>query len=273
MVPIGGLISLSAAPAGGSHVGIQEKQVGVFAATRWELNALRRALSVEEARSAPGARCVIGRRGGWRVFLFQTGIGIEAAQGVCRRAFAGQSFDLAVSSGFACALTAADVGDLLIGTEVLLGGYPDGQTASDRVLRCSPDLAAAAARAAQGAGLVARSGRLVTVPHVLCRAYEKREVAASAGAIGLDMESAAICEVAIEQGVPVVVARTVSDLVDEDLPVDFNLFLDRSGWTRGVLSCLTHPAAWSGLNRLRVQAGVSAERLTRFFGPFLDELG
>ena len=252
---------------------IQEKQVGVFAATRWELNALRRALSVEEACSAVGVRCVIGRRQECRVFLFQTGIGTEAAQGVCRRAFASRSFDLAVSSGFACALTAADVGDLLIGTEVLLGRGPDGQAAPDRVLRCSPELAAAAVRAAQGAGLVARSGRFVTVPHVLRSGHEKRQVARNAGAIGLDMESAAVCEVAIGQGVPVLVARTVSDLVDEDLPLDFNLFLGRWGWTRGVLSCMTHPRAWSGVNRLRVQAGVGAERLTRFFGPFLDELG
>jgi adenosylhomocysteine nucleosidase len=197
---------------------------------------------------------------------------MEKARAVCRAAFAGRSFDFAIASGFACALTAAAVGDLLIGTEVVLGGARNGQADADQVLACSPHLVALALRSARDAGLVARQGRLVTVPHVIGRAREKREVAAGAEAIGLDMESAAVCEVAIAKGVPVLVARAVSDLLDEDLPLNFNHFLQPGGWTRGVIACLTHPSALLGLNRLRVQAGVGAARLTCFFGRFLDDL-
>ncbi len=227
---------------------------------------------VGEDRREGGVRCVIGRRGECRLFLFQTGAGMKKAEDVCKNVFARQRFDLVVASGFACALTSAEIGDLLIGTEVRLHGGCAAKPSSGPWLSCSGDMGAVAARAAQGIGLAVHSGRFVTVPRVLCRAVEKREVAASTGAIGLDMESAAVCAAAIEQQVPVLVARTASDLLDEDLPVDFNRFLGRSGWTRGVLTCVAHPTCLVGLNRLRIQAAIGAKQLTGFFRRFLDEL-
>ncbi|MEK7269219.1 MAG: hypothetical protein AAB093_07445, partial [Nitrospirota bacterium] len=83
------------------------KQIGIFTATRWELNAVRRAILVEEKTRVGGARCVIGRRGNGRLFVFQTGVGTAKADAVCRKVFASHPLDLAVSCGFACALTAA----------------------------------------------------------------------------------------------------------------------------------------------------------------------
>lgn len=217
-------------------------------------------------------RWVVGRRGGCRLFLYQTGVGVERAGAVCKSALASRPFDLAVASGFACALIPAAVGDLLIGTDVLSHGGEIGRPGGGPVWTCSDELTAAAGRSAAGAGLAVRSGRFVTVARVLCRAAEKRQIAASTGAIGLDMESAAVCAAAIERQVPVVIARTASDLVDEDLPLDFNLFLGPSGWARGAWTCATHPASLIGLNRLRRQAATGADRLTRFFERFLDEL-
>ena len=61
------------------------------------------------------------------------------------------------------------------------------------------------------------------------------------------------------------IVRTVSDLVDEDLPLDFNLFLRPTGWIKGMQSLIGRPSCVVGLNRLRKQSRVAADRLTEWF--------
>ena len=79
------------------------------------------------------------------------------------------------------------------------------------------------------------------------------------------MESAALGLVASEHRIPFAIVRTVSDLVDESLPLDFNLFLRPSGWVKGVAACLAHPTSLIGLNRLRMQSRVAGTQLTAVF--------
>ncbi len=248
------------------------KQIGIFTATRWELNAVRRAILVEEQTRIGGARGLVGRRGNGRLFVFQTGVGTAKADAVCRKVFASHPLDLAVSCGFACALTAADIGELLIGTDVIMYQATANPPAAGRVIPCAEHLTAAAVRAAPAAGLPARAGRFVTVPRVVWRAQDKREIAAGTGAVGLDMESAAVGAAALERNIPFAIVRAVSDLLDEDLPFDFNLWLSPTGWARGTLTCLARPSSLIALNRLRAQTALASERMTRFWGRFLDDL-
>lgn len=255
----------------GPHVAARAEHVGIFTATRWELNAVRRAFAVEEEHSLHGMRCVIGRRGSCRLYLFQTGIGQHAVSTAVQRATAHHHFDLLVSTGFACALASGAVGDLLIGTEVVLyeahGHYPEGGVYSS-----DTEVIALATQVAQTTGLGIHVGRVVTVPRVLFRAADKRAVAKQTGAIGADMESAVIYAEGKLHGVPLLVARAVSDVLEEDLPLDFNQFVGRGGWLRGAAHCVMHPVSLKGLNRMRRQAMIGADRLTSFFVRFFDEL-
>ncbi|MBI5411049.1 MAG: hypothetical protein HZA21_03560 [Nitrospirae bacterium] len=237
---------------------------------------------VEKKTRVAGSRCVIGRRGNCRLYAFQTGVGAVKAGAVCREALACQPFDLAISSGFACALTPSHIGDLLIGTDVIManGDAPlVAQVAQMEAVPCAEQPRAAAIRAARDAGLVWQAGRFVTASQVLWRADEKRQVAAATGAVGLDMESSAVGAAAAERQVPFAIVRAASDLLDEDLPLDFNLFLGSIGpvgigrWLRGASLCLARPSCLAGLNRLRRQSAVASQRLTRFFERFLDDLG
>jgi adenosylhomocysteine nucleosidase len=84
------------------------------------------------------------------------------------------------------------------------------------------------------------------------------------------MESAALGLVASEHRIPFAIVRTVSDLVDESLPLDFNLFLRPSGWAKGVVACLTHPTSLIGLNRLRVQSRIAGAQLTALYRACAD---
>jgi len=239
--------------------------IAIFAATRWELQAVRRALAADQVATLAGVRYHIGRQGDRTYWIIQTGVGPTAARSVAGRVLKAQPMSLVMSTGFACALVPAQVGDLIVGTEVssvqtegtwTLGG--------DRVL-CDRTVRAGLLIVAQDAGLVARVGTVVSSGIVVWQAEEKCRLRHLTEATGLDMESAAVASVAQECGLPMAIVRTVSDLVDEDLPLDFNLFLRPTGWLKGLKAIIVRPSSLAGLNRLRRQSRVAADRLTEWF--------
>ena len=247
--------------------GVIVTAIGVFVATRWELAAVRQAFAASEMRVVGGIRCVVAQQGQVEWWVIPMGVGPERATATARRVLAEQSFAAVWSTGFACALGPAGIGEVLIGTQVTM---EDGREAG-RPVPCAPVFVDWVRQAVQEQRLPVQSGRFVTVPRVLCRAEEKQEIARRAGGIGLDMESAALGFVTLERNIPFVIVRTTSDLVDESLPLDFNLFLRPSGWVKGVAACLAHPTSLIGLNRLRVQSRIAGTQLTAVFRACADK--
>lgn len=243
--------------------------IGLFAATRWEVEAVRQAFPTTEIRLIGTVRCLIARRPHHDWWIIPMGVGPERAAATARTVLVEQQFAAVWSTGFACALRAAHIGDVLMGTQVTMEGDSDRQGA----FRCAPTMVEWARQALQHQQVSMQIGPFVSVPLVLCRADEKREMAGRVGAIGLDMESAALGLVASEWQIPFGILRTVSDLVDEDLPLDFNLFLRPSGWAKGVAACLAHPASLIGLNRLRSQSRRAAAQLTAIYRACADLAG
>ena len=206
----------------------------------------------------------IGDREYW---LVQTGVGLEKAGRSAAQLLDNHSFSLMVSTGFACALIEADIGTLLVGREVVhrethgdeLTGVLDGP-GDER------DLVMTLVETLVPPGHI---GRFVSTDRVIGSASEKRRLAMSTQAIGLDMESSALAAQGQRAQVPFVIIRSVSDLLDEDLPLDFNLFLRPTGWLKGIGTILTAPSCLLGLGRLRRQSLVAAEALTAFFRSYV----
>lgn len=256
-------------------------RIGVYTATRWEQNAVGRAITVEGRSAVAGLRCLVGRRGGVRVFIVQGGVGPLKAESAWKRFLAAETVDAAISSGYAGALMSARAGTLLIGTDVVRSEVSGGYREAGPVYPCAPEWQARAVAVANRFGWPSMNGRIVTVPRIVIRAAEKRVVAAGSQAIGLDMESAAVAAASAARNVPFAVIRTVSDVVEEDLPIDFNLFLHPGGavglvglvgWLKGVVGGLAHPMRLAGLNRLRKQAALASQRLTEFYGGLLEQV-
>lgn len=245
-------------------------RIGIFAATRWESQAIQCTLSVEEVRRHAGYRCVIGRRGACQVLLVQTGMGPQRARTACRTIFREHRLDLAVSSGLACALTDSSIGDLFIGTEIVPLRSP---AFVEHPIVCDNETAALILRLAHVSAMPARAGRFVSVPRIIWRADEKRRLADETGGLALDMESGAIGSEAAAHRIPFAIIRAASDLLDENLPLDFNLFLAPRDWPKGVWSCIVRPAHLIGLSHLRKHMQIASQRLTAIFGQVLDELG
>ena len=202
--------------------------------------------------------CTVGDREYW---LAQTGVGLEKAGRSAAQLLDNQSFSLMVSTGFACALIAADIGALLVGREVVYcrnhGDEPS------EVLDVPGDERDLAMTSVESLVPSEHIGRFVSTDHIIGSAREKQRFALSTQAIGLDMESSALAAQAQRAQVPFVIIRSVSDLLDEDLPLDFNLFLRPTGWLKGVRALLADSSSLLGLARLRRQSAVAAEALTR----------
>lgn len=196
-------------------------------------------------------------------WLAQTGVGLEKAGRNAAHLLNNQAFSLVVSTGFACALNAADIGTLLVGREVVHEGA--GSDEPSEVLDVPGDERDLVLTWAASLVPPEHIGRFVSTDRVIGSAREKRRFALSTQAIGLDMESSTLAAQAQRARVPFVIIRSVSDLLDEDLPLDFNLFLRPTGWLKGIGTVLAAPSCLLGLGRLRRQSLVAAEALTDFF--------
>ena len=247
-----------------------KRRVAIFAATIWEVKAVQAAFGMEGASQridrVPVQVYAAGTREYW---LVQTGVGPEKASLASARVFAHQPFSLAISTGFACALVATEIGALLVGRDVVASGA-QGSDASPAIDVPGSERDAMLGLAA-GADQPLHIGRFVSTTRIVASAAEKLRFARATAAIGLDMESAALATEARRAQVPFVIVRTVSDLLNEDLPLDFNLFLRPTGWLKGVAALIGNPSSLAGLLRLRRQSQAAAHNLTIFFRRYAQE--
>lgn len=263
----------SSVAAGHPLSGSSGNPIAIFVATRWELQAVRRALAADRETTIAGVRCHIGQRGDRTYWLIQTGVGPVAAGTVAGRVLSTQAMSLVMSTGFACALVPAQVGDLIVGTAVSsVHGKGTWTMGNDHVL-CDEAVRDGILTVARDAGMVVRTGTVVSSGTVVWQGEEKRRLQRATEATGLDMESAAVAAAAQERGLPMAIVRTVSDLADEDLPLDFNLFLRPTGWVKGMQAIIVRPSSLVGLNRLRKQSRVAADQLTEWFQRYAETDG
>ena len=113
-------------------------------------------------------------------------------------------------------------------------------------------------------------GTIVETNTILWQAVEKRELSRRlpANEIGcVDMESSAVAQVCDEASIPFLAVRCITDLLDEDLPLDFNRCRNRSGRlmsTKVLVSTLLRPSSIRGLMELRRRSVLCASRLAAF---------
>ena len=167
---------------------------------------------------------------------------------------------IGVSAGLTAAL---QTGDLLVGHEVLNGGRAVPAPDADWK---------AAALKIDGA----MKGRLVSTREIHCTPSAKaalRETVGAAVPAAADLETAAYAETAAAHGVPWLAVRAICDTADEELPLDFNQFLDDEGRIRRdqiVWYAMRHPVAVPRLRELQRRVSLCADRLAGFADRLLN---
>ena len=190
--------------------------------------------------------------------LLETGEGIANAERSLEAWLERRNARAVLSIGFAGALSAAlQVGDLVVAKSVHgSNAEPDPEL-----------LATALGMDEEGA---THPGVAVTSERILWQAAEKRAFAGrlAENEIGfVDMESTAIASVCLGRGVPFLIVRSITDLLDEDLPLDFNQCRDSEGRVNSskvMKAALLKPGSINGLLELRKRSELCAERMAVF---------
>jgi adenosylhomocysteine nucleosidase len=197
------------------------------------------------------------------IFL-EAGMGCENTERSLRKFIRDQPVAAVLGIGLAGALSPfLEIGDLVIGQEIR----------GPSLITPPAALAKAAYQLLLG-GLRVHLGTLITRNQMICTAEGKSQIAASltADRVGcIDMESWAIARVCQESGIPYVIVRCISDVWNEDLPLNFNLFCLPDGNLddhRIVISALMHPSCIWGLWELRRHVTLCTRRLAKFVEQF-----
>ncbi len=144
-------------------------------------------------REAPGRRVVRPDRAA----VVVGGPGLDNARRSAERLVTGQCVSALISSGYAGALVSGlKIGDVVVDTSV-------------------PHWRELAAQRAV-------VGRIATVDRMIGSAAERAWLAAQTAAIAVDMESAAVAEVAREHGLPFASVRAITDTPGHDLVLDWD---------------------------------------------------
>jgi len=216
-----------------------------------------------------GFRALISHEYGPTILLIQSGIGPNKARKNTGQLFADASWDLIISTGFAGDLETSLIGSVLIGEEVVWDkGIAPHVSSTSQSIVCHPDWVKFALGINWKEENPLRTGKFVSVDRVLTTSDDKHQMRVDSGAVGVDMESAAIGEVAQEHGAPFLIIRAISDGAYEDLPVDFNLFLRPFGWMTGIMQILRTPKSWKGFLHLYQHSELASRQLTRYFQDF-----
>ena len=245
------------------------RRITILAASGRELAPARTALETVERRRLGSLGYEVGQAGGVEVHLINTGMGPAAASAAAQSILSEVGLDAVVSTGYAGALGPAGIGEMILGTDVRDWTREQAQA----VFRADPALLAIAREAAGAAKLAWSEGPVATVARVLCRADEKRALAETSGAIAVDMESAAIARAAASLNVPFLLVRAVSDRADDDLPMDFNLWLTPGGRVRALAQLVRRPSILCALFRMKRQVAQGSQNLVSFFQVWLRLLG
>jgi len=236
----------------------QTELVAIVAAMDDEVAPLRERLAdIEEVKDGP-RRYYVGMLRGVRVVVAATGDGKRNADLGVRRLIQKLEPTRVLALGIAGAISDdLAVGDLLISSEVMEGdrtlAWPDLQWLEDAEINVPYDL-----------------GRLVTVDEIISTPEGKKSLWGKTWRdqpAAADMESACFARVAIAYNLPYLVARAISDDVEEVLP-DFledcraqDGSLDR----RQVMwKALWRPRSWLPLWRLQRRMRRSARTLADF---------
>lgn len=192
--------------------------------------------------------------------LIRCGPGLVRAEKAARALVERLAPPMLISFGVAGGLVPdLALGDVVLVTRVCL-------TEEEEVIEADPRLARVAREVAEELIATApedrpmyrvREGSCTSRERLLVKIEEKAAAGRRSGATIVDMETLSVARVAREAGIPWIGVRGVSDLMTEDLPLDFNHYLGPDGQPRRFKIFL------AGLMGRKLRELVALERKTR----------
>lgn len=206
---------------------------------------------------------------GLPVTLVQTGVGRNNAIKATEHLLQAFKVDLLVSSGVAGGVRPGlDTGDLVIAENVSYSMQSDFESEDlqlESSFPCNEGFVELARQVSEDAEVRFHCGDLLTVKNVIGTAKAKKRIGEQASFIAVDMESAAIAEVAHKKGVEFAIVRSISDNVGED--IDIANIISEDGkvkYSNLAVDIIRNPQRLAVLMRLQKQTKAAAKSLSFF---------
>jgi adenosylhomocysteine nucleosidase len=244
----------------------------VVVAVEEELRAIRKRMPRAEMQSAGGVAFFRGELGGAEVVLAKSGMGSELAFKTTEVLIREANPDEIFVAGFCAGMRAnTAVGDLIVADEVVsLEDYLRGPIAADRLAH-PPKTLLDEARAIPFGRATVHAGTLVSSKKVLLTAHEKQSLGVGPDVAAIDMESAGAVAAAEAGGLPWLAVRAVTDGLNDDLPLDFEIFVGASGEVnRARVAAYVAMRPW--LAPALIRLGKRSAFAARNLGAFLEAL-
>jgi adenosylhomocysteine nucleosidase len=191
--------------------------IAVFSALKMEIGDFkkgRRFHSIQPAGNWPAWKAKFGTR---EVLLVLTGVGRERARRCAGWVFAQFPVDLAVSTGFAGALSPqGQIGDVVVYSKLICGEDGQGGPPQKDVV-CDPGWVRRAYEARTNSQVRRFIAGGVSINRVCSTPEAKLKLGRDCGCEAVDMESYWIGQQAAERQIPFITIRSISDTAREDL--------------------------------------------------------
>jgi len=240
--------------------------VGVVFALGAEQGGLEDLLTDVTTIEAHGHRLRHGLCGGRRVTTIVAGPGAERAAQACEVLFQGHRPRWVISAGFCGALDPK----LRVETVLLADALYGDDGASDHLSRSLLKIPVGAIPPP------AATGRFAQVDRIVCRATDKKSLAAETHSIACDMESLAVAQACLNRDVPFSAVRAVSDTAEEDLPSDLDQLMQArsvAGTLGAVVGAIwRRPSSVKDMLRLKERALMASVALGKYLVQFIGAL-
>ena len=195
-------------------------RIGIMGAMPEEVDQLCSRLSGVTKESCAGVEYHLGTLGGKQVVVCCGGMGKANAASTVQVLCTKYNVDKLIFSGIAGNMTSKiGIGDVVVGREVVYhDAEPDMICQSAPFLKefaCDPALVEAALAACAKLGVKAIAGKIATGDQFVGDAATKKTIEEKCHPDCVEMEGAAVCQIAGRNGVPCVILRAMSDNADE----------------------------------------------------------
>ncbi|HEX78502.1 MAG TPA: hypothetical protein G4O03_08895 [Dehalococcoidia bacterium] len=241
----------------------------VMAAMREELQGLKRAMTVGQSRGEGDYLLHEGTYLGKELLLVQTGMGRRRATEAAELVVARFQPALILSTGYAGALDGClGAGNIFIYSSIygITGELPRPEATLSPALSPQQHLVSLAMAILSQAGMAFSCGAGITATRVAPDPATKRWLGQLSSAQAVDMESYWIAQVALQAGIPCLVARAISDTLEQDLSPMLRFAKIDGTWNKGQAALYFLVRPWQVPKAVGYSRNVRRARrqLTRF---------
>lgn len=251
---------------------MMNKTICIIGALKEEIAEIKERMVVEDSMRLGSAVAFSGFWKGKRVLLLLSGIGKYRAQNALSNACVKFSLSTVISIGYAGGLD-PDLreGDLVIANRVFDSDVVSMGLQSAKVFEICFDETLINQVLEKCPESKSHRGGLITLNEAICEPEKKRDLGNRFPVVAVDMETAGLLSLAVENQLSFLSVRSITDTVDHEL-VSFANCVDETGKISTVKvgwHILTHLGTVPKIRKLRDHCRKATHNLTHFVEEFL----